>query len=303
MRRAGRAGERAARGQPARGDPAAAGRRLVRLRGQVPRRLRRLRRPGRPDARADRGGAGGRPPRLPGAGLPRPGPGRLLPRHGARRQRPPGDQRGEHDARLHADLDVPADVGGQRRELPRAGRPAGRRPRWTAARGPLGDPRAVVRVVRAAVLLAVLAVPAGDGRLHPRGRRRRRRAAPATATPGRPPTELGALVVTEVPSGLPRLPDDELDPPAGAKRVDDVADYSDDPARERGRARGLRLPVRLGAVLGHRVRADDRGLRRPVRARGPAPAPTPRTSPATTPSTTTASCTRTRRACRAAAGC
>ena len=45
--------------------------------------------------------------------------------------------------------------------------------------------------------------------------------------------ELGALVVTEVPSGLPRLPDAELDPPAGAKAVDDIADYSEDPARER----------------------------------------------------------------------
>jgi hypothetical protein len=45
--------------------------------------------------------------------------------------------------------------------------------------------------------------------------------------------ELGALVVTEVPSGLPRLPDAELDPPAGAKAVDDIAYYSEDPARER----------------------------------------------------------------------
>ena len=45
--------------------------------------------------------------------------------------------------------------------------------------------------------------------------------------------ELGKLVVTEVPSGLPRLPDDQLEPPAGPKAVDDIADYSDDPARER----------------------------------------------------------------------
>ena len=106
-------------------DPAAAGRRLVRLRRQVPRRRRRLRHPGRPDARADRGGAGGGPPGLPGAGLPRPGAGRLLPRHGARRQRPAGDQRGQHDARVHPDLDVRAHVGGDRRRLPRARRPAG----------------------------------------------------------------------------------------------------------------------------------------------------------------------------------
>ena len=45
--------------------------------------------------------------------------------------------------------------------------------------------------------------------------------------------ELGALIVPEVPSGLPRLPDHDLDPPAGAKRVEDVAGYADDPARER----------------------------------------------------------------------
>ena len=142
VRGAGLAGERAARVQPARGDPPAAGHRLVRLLRQVPRRRRRLRRAGRPDARADGGGAGRGPPRLPGPGLPRPGAGRLLPRHGTRRLGPAGDQRGQHDARLHADLDVPADVGGLRRELPRAGRPAGRRRPDAAARGRLGERRA-----------------------------------------------------------------------------------------------------------------------------------------------------------------
>jgi hypothetical protein len=45
--------------------------------------------------------------------------------------------------------------------------------------------------------------------------------------------ELGELIVTEVPSGLPRLPDEDLTPPAGAKRVEDIAGYSEDPARER----------------------------------------------------------------------
>ncbi len=45
--------------------------------------------------------------------------------------------------------------------------------------------------------------------------------------------ELGMLIVPEVRSGLPRLPDVELDPPAGAKEVADVAAYADDPARER----------------------------------------------------------------------
>ena len=45
--------------------------------------------------------------------------------------------------------------------------------------------------------------------------------------------ELEPLLVAEVPSGLPRLPDGELDPPAGAKDAEDVAGYADDPARER----------------------------------------------------------------------
>ena len=50
--------------------------------------------------------------------------------------------------------------------------------------------------------------------------------------------ELGALIVTRVPSGLPRLPDGELDPRAGAKTVEDIAAYSDDPARQREVLRG-----------------------------------------------------------------
>ena len=36
-------------------------------------------------------------------------------------------ERGQHDAGLHAGVDVPADVGGDRRRLPDAGRPADRR--------------------------------------------------------------------------------------------------------------------------------------------------------------------------------
>jgi hypothetical protein len=56
--------------------------------------------------------------------------------------------------------------------------------------------------------------------------------APVTATPAAV-AELGELVVTEVPSALPRLADDGLQPPAGAKRVEDVATYADNPARER----------------------------------------------------------------------
>jgi hypothetical protein len=45
--------------------------------------------------------------------------------------------------------------------------------------------------------------------------------------------ELEELIVTAVPSGLVRLPDDEVDPPAGPKQVEDIAGYADDPARER----------------------------------------------------------------------
>jgi hypothetical protein len=53
------------------------------------------------------------------------------------------------------------------------------------------------------------------------------------ADPVGSPEELEALIVAQVPSGLPRLADDALDPPAGAKRLEDIAGYSDDPARER----------------------------------------------------------------------
>ncbi len=87
---------------------------------------------------------------------------------------------------------------------------------------------------RLVVVRAVLFLPAAlalggcttsvDGRPTP---------APVTATP-EAVTDLGALVVAEVPSRLPRLADGDLDPPAGAKSVDDVATYADDPARERG---------------------------------------------------------------------
>jgi hypothetical protein len=58
-----------------------------------------------------------------------------------------------------------------------------------------------------------------------------------TAAPSRDlPTSaarLEPLIVASVPSGLPRLPDERLSPPAGAKTAADVASYADDPARER----------------------------------------------------------------------
>ena len=57
-------------------------------------------------------------------------------------------------------------------------------------------------------------------------------AGPTRAAPGSP-DQLEALIVGDVPSGLPRLPDSELQPPAGVKWADDVAEYADDPARER----------------------------------------------------------------------
>ena len=62
-------------------------------------------------------------------------------------------------------------------------------------------------------------------------------ASPAADLPSSP-AALGALIVTRVPSGLPRLPDDELAPRAGAKTLEDIAGYSDDPDRQRDVLRG-----------------------------------------------------------------
>ncbi|MGR6965623.1 hypothetical protein ACU610_14265 [Geodermatophilus sp. URMC 61] len=87
------------------------------------------------------------------------------------------------------------------------------------------SPAAVVRRGGLALLLALLSGCAGqaDGDAPP---------APAAATPGTP-QELEALVIPEVASGLPRVPDDALSPPAGEKLVEDVARYAADAARER----------------------------------------------------------------------
>jgi hypothetical protein len=57
-------------------------------------------------------------------------------------------------------------------------------------------------------------------------------AAPADPTPSSP-GELERLLVTDVPSGLPRVADEHLTPPAGEKTPEDVAEYADDPDRER----------------------------------------------------------------------
>jgi len=70
----------------------------------------------------------------------------------------------------------------------------------------------------------VLFVPAGCGSGAP--------APAAAATPGSE-QQLERLVVRSVPSGLPRMPDARLHPPAGAKSAKDVAGYAGDPSRER----------------------------------------------------------------------
>ena len=62
-------------------------------------------------------------------------------------------------------------------------------------------------------------------------------AAPSTAVPEDLPgtaEELSGLLVTEVPSGLARVADVDVVPPAGPKTVEDVAAYADDPGYERG---------------------------------------------------------------------
>ena len=68
--------------------------------------------PAKVDDAVAAGGASAGDPRVPGGRRPGAGPRRLLP-HRPRA----GDQRDQHDARLHHDLDVPAHVGGQRRRL------------------------------------------------------------------------------------------------------------------------------------------------------------------------------------------
>ena len=83
--------------------------------------------------------------------------------------------------------------------------------------------------LRAAVLLAVLPCLPATGCA--RAVDGKPTAATAATTPSSA-AQLSDLIVADVPSGLPRLPDDELDPPAGAKSVDDIADYSDDPQHE-----------------------------------------------------------------------
>jgi hypothetical protein len=78
---------------------------------------------------------------------------------------------------------------------------------------------------RLLVGLLLLALPAGCGSAD-------RPPAASAATPASA-GQLERLIVTSVPSGLPRMPDARLRPPAGAKSAADVAAYAGDPARER----------------------------------------------------------------------
>ena len=226
-----------ARGEPAGRDPAAAGHRLVRLRGQVPRGRGRVRRPRRPDPRADRGRAGDRLPGLPGPGLPGPGAGRLLPRH--RPGRPPTGW-------------------SSTRSTPcRGSRPISMFPRMWAATG-VDYPELVDRLVavRAGRRLPSLGDPRGGSRGRPGepscwplvscllvpapAAPRAVDGAAGAGARGRQPRpaaeELAELVLPEVPSGLPRLPDEDLDAAGGRQDRRDVAGVRRRPRRASGRS-------------------------------------------------------------------
>lgn len=84
----------------------------------------------------------------------------------------------------------------------------------------------------APLLAAALAAACGTGSADDEGAAASSAPAAAAATPATP-DELAALLVTEVPSGLARVADGDVDPPAGEKSVDDVAGYAEDPAYER----------------------------------------------------------------------
>jgi hypothetical protein len=91
------------------------------------------------------------------------------------------------------------------------------------------------RGLRGAVLAAlVLAAQAGTG-CTVSGDEQPGTAAASSSTAATPSATSGlaALLPTEVPSGLPRVPDDELDPPAGRKSIEDVAGYAADAEHQR----------------------------------------------------------------------
>jgi hypothetical protein len=95
---------------------------------------------------------------------------------------------------------------------------------------------------RAAAAMVVLLAPLGsgcsaeeapDGPAAPRAAASTSTSPSPTAAVPSTPAELESLLVAEVPSGLPLVPDAELDPPAGEKTIDDVARYGDDAAHQR----------------------------------------------------------------------
>lgn len=85
------------------------------------------------------------------------------------------------------------------------------------------------------VLLALTLVPAGCRAAGGRAAAAPSSPAPSSVSPATPSTAaaLGRLLVAEVPSGRPLMPDAELRPRAGEKTLDDVAAYAQDPVHER----------------------------------------------------------------------
>ena len=133
-------------------------------------------------------------------GVPRrgDGPGRLLPSRRRRLRR----ERGQHDPRLHADLDVPAALGGLGRALRRAARPAHRpRDRPGRSAGPPAaaasgrtrvrqsrttrpaDRRALTPSEEAAMAVSAYILDPDRGRQGVRGRRRVPRSSPVWSRP------------------------------------------------------------------------------------------------------------------------
>ncbi|MGY1857335.1 hypothetical protein [Modestobacter sp. SYSU DS0290] len=95
--------------------------------------------------------------------------------------------------------------------------------------------RLLPRTAVAAVLLAVAPACAGCADSSTPPAASTGPVASSTAGTGTLPTDargMERLLLDQVPSGLPRVPDDDLDPPAGEKTVDDVAGYGEDAERQ-----------------------------------------------------------------------
>ena len=180
---------------------------------------------------------------------------------------------------LHADLDVPADVGGQRGGLPRAGRPAGRRralARRLAARSvtPGGCPRAPGRRPARPARACLAAAPGAPA--PSTGRRRR---APARRSPGSA-DELGCArrdrgAVGAAPAARRR----SSQPPAGPKRSTTSPTTPTTPAHERDGAGAYGYRFGWERFWGTGPAPMTGVFVDQFRDRARAPAPTPRTSP------------------------